>query len=367
MMFNAHHMKKISLQLFLLFILAQSHVPLLFAKDTLLIGVHENPPFIISNEEGRFQGLSVDLWRKIAAERNLNYRFQVYNDLIGIIKALDYEEIDLTINPMNVTAPRLQKFEVTQPYFISSIGVATPYISRSQFEVFIKNFFSLDFLKVILLLVLIIFVFGALLWIVERRNNKYQFRPGILGLFDGLWWSAVTMTTVGYGDKAPKTTFGKAIGIIWMFTAVIIISSFTATIASTLTVSRFESKVKTLEDIKLIEKIGAVGASSGEDFLVLNDITPHQIFASPIQGLRALAKKEIDVLIFDKTILQYLISSYQLSEKVQLLPITFNKQYQSFILPKSSPYYHPINAELMEQLQQVSWQQTLQKYNLIAQ
>ncbi len=308
--------------------------------------------------------LSIDLWRKIAAAQNLNYRFQTYNDLIGIIKALDYKEIDLTINPMNVTASRLQKFEVTQPFFISSIGMATPFISRSQFEVFIKNFFSLNFLKVILMLALIIFVFGALLWIVERRNNKYQFRPGILGLFDGLWWSAVTMTTVGYADKAPKTTFGKTIGIISIFTAVIIISSFTATIASTLTVSRFESKIKNLEDIKLIEKIGAVGASSGEDFLLLNEITPQQTFASPIQGLRALAKKEIDVLIFDRTILKYLISNYQMSEKVQLLPITFNQQYQSFILPKNSPHYHPVNAELMNQLQQVSWQKTLQKYNL---
>jgi ABC-type amino acid transport substrate-binding protein len=336
------------------------------ARDTLRVGVHENPPFVIANEEGLYQGLSVDLWQKIAAEKGLDYEWVPYNDLIGIIKALDYREIDLTINPMNVTAQRLQKFDVTQPFFISSIGLATPYISQSQFQVFLKNFFSFDFLQVILLLAFIIFIFGTLLWIVERKNNKYQFRPGILGLFDGLWWSAVTMTTVGYGDKAPKTTFGKTIAIIWMFTAVIIISSFTATIASTLTVSRFESKIETLEDIKLMERVGTIGASSGEDFLTLNQINIHQSYATPIQGLRALAKKEIDILVFDQTILQYLISSYQLGDKVQLLPLTFNKQYQSFILPDNSPHYHAIDAELMNQIQQLSWQQTLHKYNLIA-
>lgn len=309
----------------------------LSGMDTLRIGIHENPPFVIASEEGSYQGLSVDLWRRIATEQQLAYEWVPFNDLIGIIKSLDYREIDLTINPMNVTAQRLQKFDVTQPFFISSIGVASPYITQSQFQVFLKNFFSLDFLKVILLLIFIIFIFGTLLWIVERRNNKYQFRPGILGLFDGLWWSAVTMTTVGYGDKAPKTNLGKAIAIIWMFTAVIIISSFTATIASTLTVSRFESKIESLEDVKLLSKVGTIGASSSEDFLVINEIPIYRTYASPIQGLRALAKKEIEVLVFDQTIMQYLISSYQLSDKVQLLPLTFNKQYQSFILPDNSP------------------------------
>src|SRR6476469_3314288 len=31
--------------------------------------------------------------------------------------------------------------------------------------------------------------------------------------FDGVWWSIVTIFTVGYGDFAPHTTIGKLIGI----------------------------------------------------------------------------------------------------------------------------------------------------------
>ena len=103
-------------------------------------------------------------------------------------------------------------------------------------------------------------IFGFFLWLVERKHNKFQFRPGLLGLFDGLWWSAVTMTTVGYGDKAPKTNWGKAIAIIWMFTAVIIISSFTAGIASTLTISGLQTDIENAADIRLAESIAAVAS-----------------------------------------------------------------------------------------------------------
>ena len=37
------------------------------------------------------------------------------------------------------------------------------------------------------------------------------------------WWAAVTMTTVGYGDKTPVTTGGRIVGLVWMFTSVIVI------------------------------------------------------------------------------------------------------------------------------------------------
>lgn len=336
-------------------------------SDTLTVGIFQDPPFVIKTGDREFEGLSIDLWESIAESAGIPFRYELQSDFISVTKKLEYREIDLTINPMDVNDQRVEKFDMTQPFSISSIGVAIPYLNRSSLGAFVRNIFSFAFLEIVLLLVFVIFVFGFFLWLAERKENKFQFRPGILGLFDGLWWSAVTMTTVGYGDKAPKTNPGKAIAIIWMFTAVIIISSFTASIASTLTISSLQTDIQNAEDIRLVDKVSTVGTSAGEDYLQQENIFVHQSYASPILALRALAKKENDVLLYDKTVLQYYINRFSLEEKINLLPLTLRDNYQSFMLPKNHPDFDRINAGLLREMQQEGWRSLQRQYGIRAQ
>ena len=41
--------------------------------------------------------------------------------------------------------------------------------------------------------------------------------------FDAVWWTAVTITSLGYGDIYPVTTGGRIVGIFLMFFGVILI------------------------------------------------------------------------------------------------------------------------------------------------
>jgi len=335
-----------------------------FAQDTLVVGIYQNPPFVIKTGTNEFEGLSIELWENIAKSTGLKFRYEQYPDFIGILKSLEYRDIDLTINPMHVSSLRVKRFDMTQPYFISGIGVAIPYLNRNPLAIFVTNIFSTAFLEIILLLLFVIFIFGFFLWLAERKNNRFQFRPGLLGLFDGLWWSAVTMTTVGYGDKAPMTNLGKAIAIIWMFTAVIIISSFTAGIASTLTISSLQTDIKNAEDIQFAENIATLGASNGEAYLLQENIPIQQTYASPILALRALAKKENDLLLFDRTIMQYYINKLSLDDEVKLLPVTLKESYRSFMLPKDHPAFDFINICLVQEIQKEQWRNLQRKYNV---
>jgi ABC-type amino acid transport substrate-binding protein len=333
-------------------------------SETIKIGVKYEPPFVIKESGGRLTGLSVDLWNSIASQGGVKYEFVEYNDHLGLIRALDFREIDLTINPIHVNEIRLKMLDATQPFYVSSIGVATTQVMKTQAGAFLRNFFSLQFFRIVFFLVMIIFVFGTILWIVERKENRRQFRPGLAGLFDGLWWSAVTMTTVGYGDKAPKTRLGRIIAIIWMLTAIVTISGFTGTIASSLTVQSLGRNIEDLEDLRNSKMVGSVNASSSEAFLKMNGINIDVLYENVEESLLALSAHDFEVLLYDKTVLDYFISQLQINNKVVLLPVNFNKQYRSFFLPKHSPHLSWINPLLVRNINEASWQELLKKYNL---
>lgn len=55
-----------------------------------------------------------------------------------------------------------------------------------------------------------------------------------ISLIDSLWWSIVTLTTVGYGDIAPATAVGRVVAVINMFVGIGLLAALSATLASVL-------------------------------------------------------------------------------------------------------------------------------------
>lgn len=54
----------------------------------------------------------------------------------------------------------------------------------------------------------------------------------ITDIFSGVWWSVVTMTTVGYGDMVPSTVAGKIFGMLVIAVGMMLMTLFSATISS---------------------------------------------------------------------------------------------------------------------------------------
>ena len=50
---------------------------------------------------------------------------------------------------------------------------------------------------------------------------------------DALWWSATTVTTIGYGDVVPATSGGRVIAVFVMFASVATVSFTTAIVTAT--------------------------------------------------------------------------------------------------------------------------------------
>lgn len=50
---------------------------------------------------------------------------------------------------------------------------------------------------------------------------------------DAIWWSYVTITTVGYGDRFPTTNWGRIVGVLLMTAGVALFGVFTSFLANT--------------------------------------------------------------------------------------------------------------------------------------
>ncbi|MGB0177798.1 MAG: transporter substrate-binding domain-containing protein, partial [Owenweeksia sp.] len=281
------------------------------AQDsTLIIGIKEAPPFVNYTAAGKPAGLSVDFWELVDNDIPASIVYRKFNTIPELTTALQKGEIDLSINPLTVTDQRMAYLDFSQPFFIS--GTTMVRRQENRWWSIVRNVFSWQFFSAIAALFLVIWIFGFVMWMLERRNNPEQFHKGWRGVGDGFWWSAVTMTTVGYGDKAPVTRGGRILGVVWMFAAILMISGLTAGIASSLTVSSLEGGIESVEDLEKF-KVGTIDGSSSADYLEIFEIDSRK-FNSVTEGLQAVKDKKLDVFVYDRPLLQYYLDEGDFSE-----------------------------------------------------
>lgn len=71
-----------------------------------------------------------------------------------------------------------------------------------------------------------------------------------ISLGDAIWWSIVTVTTVGYGDISPQTPMGRVVATLLMIMGIGFISSLTSTL-STYFIKKEEKRHKKTNEIIL--------------------------------------------------------------------------------------------------------------------
>lgn len=328
--------------------------------EKLKVALRSSPPFIMK-ADGGYTGVSVDLWEEIAPATNREFDYHEYEDLGRMLRDIESGEVDLCINPLTVTSERLTRFSFTQPYYISGVAIAVKVKESSGMIAFMKSLLSRQFIEVVALLFIVIFVFGFLIWLVERRKNPDQFGKGLRGIGQGFWWSAVTMTTVGYGDKAPVSGAGRFLSIIWMFTAVIIISSFTASISAALTYDKFKTDIRGINDLRNVN-VGTVSNSSTAGYLSETRIkfTGYEKLSDAVD---ALENGKLDAVVYDEPILRYEIYSKGLNDQVELIPSGANAVYFGFA-SKDLEFLQEINPHLIETIEGKAWRKLLESYNL---
>jgi polar amino acid transport system substrate-binding protein len=328
------------------------------APAKLVVATHPIAPFIIKNADGSWSGISMDLWKQIAAQLHLEYEVKEL-EVKDLLEAGKTGTADVIVS-LNISADREKEMDLTHAFYSTGLAIAVSPHAEDGLGATLEQIFTTKFAKLVGMLLLVLAGVGTLMWLIERKRNQAQFGGSpAKGIGAGLWWSAVTMTTVGYGDKAPVTIAGRVLGLIWMFTALIIISSFTAAIASALTVSQLESSINGPDDLPKAT-IGTVEPSSAARYCQRRGLS-YKKYADAPAAVAALAKGDIDAVVFEAPILQYAART-EAGGKVTVLEGTFDNHGYGFGLKQGSPLREDINRTLLAITASDDWTQILVKY-----
>ena len=326
--------------------------------EQIVVGTKVAAPFVIEDPQDHYSGLSIDLWKKIADRLGITYRMEK-TDLNGLISGLQDGKLDISVAALTATPEREAVVDFSHPFYITGYAIAVPERGNTIWLA-VKRFFSWEFFTALLALTAVLLLAGFLLWLAERHRNPAMFggkrREGIGASF---WWAAVTMTTVGYGDKAPVTLMGRVIAIVWMFASIIIISSFTAAIATSLTVSQLETSISSLDDLR-DARVSTVGDSASAAFL--DNLSIHHANSQSLNdSLQALADGKVNAVVYDAPIMRYEVKQ-KYRDSISVLQKTFVRQDYAFALPNNSPLRKKINQEIIEIISSDDWQSLVNKY-----
>jgi len=326
-------------------------------EEPLRIGTHQSPPFAMKSGDGSWSGISIEFLDLLATEMGVRVEL-VETDLEGMITGVAEGRLDASIAAITVTFEREKIVDFSYPYYLSGLGVAVASQPASSFGAILDAVTSRDFLVTIGVLVGLLAIVGSLQWLLERRANPGQFEPqAARGLFSGFWWAAVTMTTVGYGDKAPITFLGRLLGLLWMFSALILMALIVAQLTAAVTEHQIGDPFRDASDLTDTPVGYVEGAAS------ISDIRAAGIRPLPstgvVEGLEALRSGRIEAFVHDAPILIWAVAE---TDGVRMTPIRFAPQNYAIALPEGSPHREALNLAILEVLDSPIWQSILRRY-----
>jgi polar amino acid transport system substrate-binding protein len=319
-------------------------------------------PFVFKHQDN-YIGFSIDLWEAIAKEIGLEYEIYGVETITELLDNVRQNQADVGIAGISMTLEREKVLDFSYPFFKSGLQIMVRYQSEYSFAQVLSEavtvIFSPKILYAIGILLITLIVMAHIIWFIERKHNS-EFAPEYWkGVWDGLWWSAVTVTTVGYGDKISRGVLGRLFALFWMFIGLFIIASFTATVTTTLTVQKLQNTIEGPKEL-FGKTVATVQGSTADQYLSGEPIQVVR-FNHIEQAYQALEQHKVDAVVYDAPALWY-YAAQQGKGKVKTVGPVFKRESYSIALPSESAYLEEINQALLKLGENGQYEKIVQKW-----
>ena len=322
----------------------------------LTVAARALPPFVLY-ENRRFSGFEVELMRDLAARAGMTAEFRGADTAAKQLDDLMRGAADAALGGMAITGNREAMVDFTLPVLESGLTIMVPVTGpsglRQQIGHKIRSFLSAladsDLLWLLGVFALVVLFAAHVIWWIERRDNHGFARPYLSGIWDSFYWSVVTMSTVGYGDKVPKAGAGRAFSLLWIICGTLVFAALTASIASSLAVSRLTGGISGPDDLHG-RRVATVEGTKGEAYLSSAGIGP-VLVADVHEAYDLLYDGDVDAVVFDAPVLDYHVIS-EGGGRVATAGPGFEHVHYGIAVPEDDSELHEqLNRALLEMVE----------------
>jgi len=311
---------------------------------------HEFKPCIFEKANGSIDGYEHDVMSEISKVNGWEIEWIKAASFKDIFNQIDSGDADLAVSGISITSERLQKYDFSIPHLESGLRLMTLKKddgggeSAYYLAYIVTNIAVYTFLGFIIL-------FGHIVWLSERGEDEFNdnYFPGV---FEAMYFTLVTMTTVGYGDYAPKRWQGRIVTTCLIIAGIIFFGWFASEITN---IPDYETKLPEKNELSSM-RIGTMRDTTGEEWL-RNTMLPAEPKMRPTinECYADLIMGNVDAVLFDSpAIIHY--AKTEGRGKVRYGKL-YNREYYGFMMKKDSPLADDMNGVIISvsQSMQEKW------------
>lgn len=314
------------------------------AGHQVTVGVVPLPPFV-AEEGGTYSGMAIDLWQEAAAKLGLNYRYVPYPTFQTLMAAVVAGKVDIATVDATITESRLQRMDMTQPWFDGGLRVMIDQDRHQSFGSVLRALWVSGHVRVYLWLLALILLGTFVLTVIDRRVDEEFPRSWGAGLAHS-FYHVMSIATSGKASahKPLFGSWGRVLAAVWMVLGTAVVAYVTSSVTSVMTATTLLNQINSVADLAG-KTVGVVEGTTGETYSQDAGLTTLS-YPGLHEAVTALVKHRINGVISDAALLEYYDNSHP------ELPITevgalFHPAKYGFALPLGSPLTRPLSVQIV--------------------